>query len=131
MSENSARPRRYAPWYNLSFANLPVPALVSIFHRVSGAGLFLLLFFLLYLLDQSLASPDGYANAKAIVANPLAKLVLLGLLWAFMHHFFAGIRYLMLDLDKGIQLEPARATAKLVFVASLVATVILGWVFLW
>lgn len=131
MTDPSARPRRSPPWYNLSPANLPVPALVSILNRVSGAGIFLCLFFLLYLLDQSLASPQGFAHAQAITGHWFAKLVLFGLLWAFLHHFCAGIRYLLLDLDKGTALHPARRSARLVLVVSLALTVILGALFVW
>ena len=131
MAENSPRPRRYAPWYNLALTNLPLPGLVSIFHRVSGVLLFLGLGLLLYVLDRSLASPEGYGHASAIVGHWLVKLVLLGLLWAFTHHFCAGIRYLFLDMDKGLDLPTARATSKAVFAASGVFTIALAWVFLW
>ena len=118
-------------WYNLNPVNLPLPGLVSILHRVSGAALFLLAFWLLGLLDASLASPDRFAAAKATVAHPLAKLVLLGLLWAFLHHFFAGIRYLALDVHKGVDLPTARATSVAVLATSVVLTAVLGWALLW
>lgn len=131
MPEITTTPKRYRPWYNLSLANLPLPGLVSIFHRISGLGLFLLLFWLLYLLDRSLASPEGYAAVKGTTSHWFAKLVLLGLLWAFLHHFCAGVRYLLLDMHKGIDLPAARASSRAVFVVSLVLTVILAWVMLW
>ena len=118
-------------WYNLSPLNLPLPGLVSILHRISGAALFLLLFWMLGLFDASLASSDGFAAAKATVAHPFAKLVLLGLLWAFLHHFFAGIRYLFLDVHKGIDLPAARATSVVVLATSLVLTAVLAWALLW
>lgn len=104
----------------------PLPAIASILHRISGAGLFLMLPFLIYLLDLSLGSSQGFAIFKSVVAHPLAKLVLLGLLWAFLHHFCMGIRILLLDLDMGTDLGPARASAKAVLAVSLVLTVILG-----
>ena len=113
-------------WFNLSPANLPVPGLVSIFHRISGLGLFLGLFCLLYLLDMSLASADSYAQFKAIVGNPLVKLLLLGFAWAFLHHFCAGIRFLLLDIHVGAALEPARKSATGVFVVSLLLTALVG-----
>ena len=131
MPEITTTPKRYRPWYNLSLSNLPLPGLVSIFHRISGLGLFLLLFWLLYLLDRSLASPEGYAAVKGIAAHWFAKLVLLGLLWSFLHHFCAGIRYLFLDMHKGIDLPSARASSRAVFIVSLVLTVLLAWVLLW
>lgn len=104
----------------------PLPAIASILHRISGAGLFLMLPFLIYLLDLSLGSSQGFALFKSIVAHPLAKLVLLGLLWAFLHHFCMGIRILLLDLGMGTDLGPARASAKAVLAVSLALTVILG-----
>lgn len=104
----------------------PLPAIASILHRISGAGLFIMLPFLIYLLDLSLDSSLGFAMFQSVVAHPLAKLVLLGLLWAFLHHFCMGIRILLLDLDMGTDLKPARASAKAVLVISLALTVILG-----
>lgn len=104
----------------------PLPAIASILHRISGAGLFLMLPFLIFLLDLSLDSSLGFAMFKSVVAHPLAKLVLFGLLWAFLHHFFMGIRILLLDLNMGTDLKPARASAKAVLAISLALTVILG-----
>lgn len=105
---------------------LPVPGFVSILHRVSGAGLFLLIPFLLYLLQGSLSAPEVYAGVKQVAANGFVKLVLLGLLWAFLHHLFAGLRFLALDLRYGVELAQARLTAKMVLVASIVLTVVIG-----
>ena len=59
-------------------------------------------------------------------AHPLAKLVLIGLVWAYLHHFCAGIRFLLLDLDQGIQLKQARQSSVIVLVASLALTLIIG-----
>ena len=118
-------------WYNLNPLDLPLPGLVSILHRISGAALFFLLVWALYLLDASLASPERFAAVKATASHPFAKLVLLGLLWAFLHHFCAGIRYLFLDIHKGVDLAPARATSAAVLVASLALTAVLGWLLLW
>ena len=105
---------------------LPLPGVLSILHRISGAVLFLLLPVLLWLFQQSLASPESYAAAKAVVANPLVKLILLGLIWLYMHHFCAGIRYLLLDLHKGVDLQSARFSSKVVFAVSIALTVIIG-----
>src|SRR5260370_31418563 len=62
-------------WYNLSPLNLPLPGLVSIFHRISGVGLFLGLVAFLYLLDLSLASEGGYAQAGEYLRYPIAQLL--------------------------------------------------------
>ncbi len=104
----------------------PLPAIASILHRVSGAGLFLMLPFLIFLFELSLDSSLGFAMFKAFVAYPLVKLILIGLLWAFLHHFCMGIRILLLDLNMGTDLKPARTSAKVVMVVSLVLTAILG-----
>jgi len=120
------RPKHLA----LARIRLPVPALVSILHRVSGAVLFLLLPFLLYLLHASLGSPDSYVRLRAVIEQPLVKLVLIGLLWAYLHHFCAGIRFLALDVHWGIELQPARRNAWAVLAVSLVLTAALG-VWLW
>ncbi|WP_215777565.1 MULTISPECIES: succinate dehydrogenase, cytochrome b556 subunit [unclassified Paludibacterium] len=105
---------------------LPVPGIVSILHRVSGAALFLFLPVLIYLLQGSLSSAESFDSFRSLIAFPLVKLVLIGLLWAFLHHAIAGIRFLFLDIHKGVELATARATAKTVLVVSLALTVILG-----
>ncbi|QEL64920.1 succinate dehydrogenase cytochrome b-556 subunit [Oryzomicrobium terrae] len=109
----------------------PLPAVLSILHRVSGAGLFLFLPVLLWLFQSSLASPDSFAMVKGLAGNIVVKVVLLGLLWAYCHHFCAGIRYLLLDGHIGIEKEAARMTSKISFAVSLVATAILGGALLW
>jgi succinate dehydrogenase / fumarate reductase cytochrome b subunit len=105
---------------------LPLPGIVSILHRVSGAGLFLFLPFLLYLFGRSLGSPESFAAYQSVVANPLVKIILLGLLWAYLHHFCAGIRFLFLDLNKGVDLQAARSSSRIVLVVSIALTVIIG-----
>jgi succinate dehydrogenase / fumarate reductase cytochrome b subunit len=113
-------------WYNLSPLNLPLPGLVSILHRASGAVLFLGLVWFLFLLDMSLASEAGFARFRGYVGHPLVKLFLLGFLWAYLHHFCAGIRYLFLDIDKGVGLPAARASSYAVLAVSLALTALLG-----
>lgn len=110
---------------------LPLPGILSIIHRISGAAIFLLLPVLLWLLQSSLTSPDTFAVFKSVVGNPLVKIILLGLIWLYLHHFCAGIRYLLLDLHKGIELEAARFSSKLVFAVSIVLTLIVGVKVLW
>lgn len=110
----------------LNEIRLPLPGIVSILHRISGVGLFLMLPFLLYLFDRSLTSPESFATYKSVVGNPFAKLILLGLLWAYMHHFCAGIRFLLLDLHKGIDLQSARKSSRIVLVVSIALTVLIG-----
>jgi len=116
---------------DLPTIRLPLPGILSILHRVSGAGIFLLLPFLLWLFQGSLVSPETFASIRSVVAHPLAKIVLLGLLWFYMHHFCAGIRYLLLDLHKGVELDAARLSSKIVFAVSIVLTLIIGARVLW
>jgi succinate dehydrogenase / fumarate reductase cytochrome b subunit len=118
-------------WYNLNLLNLPLPGLVSILHRISGAALFLFLLWLLYLLDASLESPERFAAVRQTVSQPIVKLVLLGLLWAFLHHLCAGVRYLFLDIHKGVDLAAARMTSGAVLAVSLALTALAGWRLLW
>lgn len=118
-------------WYDLNLLNLPLPGVVSILHRISGAMLFVFTAWMLYLLDSSLASPERYDEVRRTLAHPLAKLVLLGLLWSFMHHLCAGIRYLFLDLDKGVDLPTARMTSVIVAAAGVGLTALFGGLLLW
>ena len=103
---------------------LPVPGWVSILHRISGA----LLFFpfgawLLFMLDASLASEQGYEKIRNDYLQLLpVKLGLLLFIWSYCHHFCAGIRYLFLDLDVGGDLRPARITSWIVIAGGLVLT---------
>ncbi len=111
---------------NLMQIRMPLPAFVSILHRASGAILFLLLPLLLCLLASSLESPQSFALFKKWIGNPLAKMVLIGVLWAYLHHFCAGIRHLAMDMDIGLELETARATSYAVLGVSLVLTAVIG-----
>jgi succinate dehydrogenase / fumarate reductase cytochrome b subunit len=119
--------KRRPVYLDLPRIRLPLPGIVSILHRVSGALLFLAgIPLLLAGVAWSLASPDSYAQLKAAFAHPLAKLVLVGFVWAYLHHFCAGIRYLLLDLLKGIELGPARRSSVVVLAVSLALTLIVG-----
>ena len=127
----NAAPKPRPKYYDLNLAHLPAPGLLSIFHRVSGALLFFpILPALLYLLQVSLGSEEGYARLADFFAHPVVKLALLGVVWLYSHHFFAGIRYLLLDLHIGIGKEPSRTSAMAVFVLGILATAAIGW-WLW
>ncbi len=105
---------------------LPPAGFVSILHRISGAGLFLALPFLLYLFDGSIRSEDTYAMLLDFMQNPLVKLVLLGLIWAYMQHFCAGVRHLFMDVHLMIEKDSSRQSAIGVLVVSLVLTALAG-----
>jgi len=107
---------------------LPVPGWVSILHRISGALLFFpFAAWVLYMLDRSLGSEQGFDYIRNhYLALPLVKLGILVFVWSYCHHFCAGIRYLLLDLDKGVDLKTARLTSWIVIVAGLLLTAFLG-----
>lgn len=124
----SAVPKPRPKYYDLNLLHLPAAGLLSIFHRVSGALLFFpILPALLYLLQATLGSPEGYARWHDFFTQPLVKIVLLGVVWLYAHHFFAGIRYLLLDLHWGIEKAPSRQSALVVFVLGVLATALIGW----
>lgn len=131
MTTPSAAVKKRPKHLDLSKIRLPVPGVVSILHRISGAVMFLLLIpLLLSSLDASLASQESFEDLRFALGNPLLKLVVLGLSWAFLHHFFAGIRYLLLDLHIGIDLPSTRFWSKAVLVVSGVLTLLVA-VALW
>ena len=115
---------------NLMQIRMPLAAFVSILHRVSGALLFLILPALLGLLSASLESQLSFTLFQQFIGHPLTKIVLLGVLWAYLHHYCAGIRHLAMDLHLGLELEAARASSYAVLVVSIGATLLIG-VMLW
>jgi succinate dehydrogenase / fumarate reductase cytochrome b subunit len=125
MTQPSVQPRpRNIGLGDISRYRLPLPGKVSILHRVSGVvGLFLPLGPLLWLFQASLTSPKDY---EEVIASPFTKLLLTGVIWAFLHHFCAGIRFLLLDAHIGTDIQTARQSALAVLVVSIVLTVILG-----
>jgi succinate dehydrogenase / fumarate reductase cytochrome b subunit len=131
MQNSTARERKMQsnrPKYlNLLEIRQPLPAVVSLLHRVSGA----LLFFpgiplLLCGLDMALNSSQDYVRLQSFLDNPLVKGFLTLLLWAFLHHFFAGIRFLALDLGYGGALGKARASSKTVLAAGILFTLLIS-----
>ena len=119
---NKQRPKHLA----LHLIKLPLPGFVSILHRISGLLLFLALPLLLLALQYSLRSIETYTQLMTTLAHPLLKLALLGLLWAFLHHLCAGLRYLAIDLHFVRYLELARTSSKMVMAVSLALTVLIG-----
>lgn len=111
----------------LASYRLPLAGIVSFLHRASGALLFLVGFpFLLYLFQQSLTSELSFESYRAIVSHWFAKLVLLALIWAYLHHFCAGIRYLAMDVHVAVGKEQGRTTATVVLAVSLALTLIVA-----
>jgi succinate dehydrogenase / fumarate reductase cytochrome b subunit len=121
-----ARPKYLSLAALLFEIRLPLPGWVSILHRASGALLFVATVWLLFLLDRSLASEAGFESVKRYVAFPLVKIALVALIWCYCHHFCAGIRFLFLDVHKGIDKETARLTSIIVLVAGIALTALFG-----
>jgi succinate dehydrogenase / fumarate reductase cytochrome b subunit len=134
MSETvESSPRKARPEFKnigygqiLTSYKLPWSGKVSILHRASGALLFLSLPFILYLFDKSISSEISFVTFSEVVGNPLMKIFLLGLIWAFLHHFCAGIRFLMLDTHHGLEKHQIQKSAISVLIISLSLTVVLG-----
>jgi succinate dehydrogenase cytochrome b subunit len=124
----SAAPKTRPKYYDLNLAHLPPPGLVSILHRISGAALFFpILPLLVYFLHTSLGTEAGFARWQQFFAYPLVKLILIACAWAYAHHFFAGIRYLLLDVHIGIDKQPARSSAVVVLALGVVGALAFAW----
>lgn len=119
-SVSKARPKNL----NLTTMRLPLPALVSILHRLSGILLFLILPFLLWMLQDSLASAERFEHLREIVNLGAVKLLLLILVWAFLHHSLAGLRLLAFDVRSQASVTRGRRSSKLVLALSLFLTLL-------
>jgi succinate dehydrogenase / fumarate reductase cytochrome b subunit len=120
-------PKQRPVYLNLVAIRLPLPGLISILHRISGALLFLIgIPVLLWAVQSSLVSQDTYARFQSVFATPIAKLIALALVWAYVHHLLAGLRHLVLDLDVGTELQSARQSAAAVLVLAIIITIIVA-----
>ncbi|MBI3186419.1 MAG: succinate dehydrogenase, cytochrome b556 subunit [Gammaproteobacteria bacterium] len=116
------------PFYlNLIKIRLPVPGVVSIMHRISGVLMFAAIPLIIYLFELSLRDEAGFAQASEILSHPLSRLFVLALIWALLHHLFAGIRFLLIDFDIGLDKSQSRITAWTVIVLEVLAML---WVIL-
>ena len=113
---------------------LPAAGVVSILHRVSGVLMFVLLPFIIWMFDTSLSSEISFARFRAafssglwLVPGFLVKLVALALIWAYLHHFLAGLRHLWMDVSHdAVSKEFGKRSAQFTLVVSLLLTVVLG-----
>jgi succinate dehydrogenase / fumarate reductase cytochrome b subunit len=127
MSDSAPKPRpqfRNIGLTDLMHYRLPMAGKVSILHRASGALLFLCLPLLISLFAMSVSSEQGFHAMSVVAGNPLMKCVLLALIWGYLHHFCAGIRYLLLDLHIGLDKQSAAKSASLVLGVSLALTLV-------
>ena len=116
---------------NLFKIKLPLTGVTSILHRVSGAFLFLGTPILIYFFSASLHDPESFKQIFSCFAGPLGKLIATVLAWALMHHIFAGIRYLLMDVQIGLHLAQAKLSALIVNALSLASFVFfVYWIWL-
>jgi len=115
---NNKRPKHL----NLLKIKMPVSAVVSILHRVSGIILFLSIPYILWLLSQSTTTPEGFKSVNTLFNTTSGQLINIVLLWAVTHHFYAGLRFLLLDLNVGISRE---ATIKIAWLVNLLVFITL------
>ncbi|HEY1996545.1 succinate dehydrogenase, cytochrome b556 subunit [Paraburkholderia sp.] len=109
----------------LTAYRLPLAGRVSILHRASGGLLFIFLPFLLYLFDQSLTSELSFDVFKGFLSNIIVKLITLVLAWAYMFHFCAGIRYLVMDVNhSAVTKERGKQTSIVVLIVSSLLTIV-------
>jgi succinate dehydrogenase / fumarate reductase cytochrome b subunit len=105
---------------------LPAAAMVSILHRISGAMMFLLLPFILYLFDLSITSEISFDRLQGFASHWFVKLLILAISWGYLHHFCGGIRHLVMDAHIGLTKEGARKSATMVFAVSLPLTLLVA-----
>lgn len=129
MSDGARKPR---PQYtNIGLAQiggyrLPWAGRVSILHRISGALLFVLLPFSLYLFEQSLTSELSFNLFKSFAAHPFVKIVILVLCWAFVFHLCAGVRFLLADRHYFVNRAGGRQTSLVVLIVSTIVTIVIA-----
>lgn len=113
---------------NLLTIRLPINAVVSILHRVSGMLLFMILPLMLLSLQQSLKSEVAYLQVVQFFDTWFVKMLLIGLSWAFFHHFYAGIRHLLQDIHWMTSLQKARFSGRVVLWLVGISVVIFAFV---
>ena len=136
---NSTRPprrefRNINAFTDLTTYRLPPAGIVSILHRVSGAMMFLLLPFIIWMFDSSVSSEISFAKFKAAFNSGLGflpgwflKLVALALIWAYLHHFIAGLRHLWMDVSHAaVSKEFGHSSALVTLGLSVLLTLALG-----
>ena len=112
---------------------LPPAGWVSILHRISGALMFVLLPFIIWMFDTSISSEYSFARFSSAFNNGLwrlpavmVKLVTLALIWAYLHHLIAGLRHVYMDVNHAVSKEFGRSSALFTLALSLGLTAILG-----
>jgi succinate dehydrogenase / fumarate reductase cytochrome b subunit len=116
-------------YLNLLKIKLPLTGIVSFAHRITGVILFLSLPFAVYLLDLSVESQQSFEKAQQLLSLPLIQVIQILLIWSLAHHFFAGIRFLLIDAEIGVDKTQSRIGAWLVILAEVISLlVIFSWI---
>jgi succinate dehydrogenase / fumarate reductase cytochrome b subunit len=115
---------------NLFTIKFPIPAIVSILHRLSGLFLFLVIPLLLWVLEFSLSSAENFQSLRDDLGTSSAKIVLLLLMSPFFYHFVAGIRHLLMDMEIGVEHKSGRLTAILTFIFTFLLIFLAGF-YIW
>jgi len=110
---------------NLWQIQFPVTAIMSIMHRLTGVLLLLAIPFFIYALQLSLESETGFKAVFQFFDSAVIKLGMVLLIWSLLHHLLAGVRYLLLDIDMGIERQQAKVTAWLVIISAFVLVLLL------
>lgn len=115
---------------NIFTISMPVPAVASILHRISGIVLFLAIPYLLWILQRSLLSESDFLALHNLLVTPFNKLILLAIVAPFIYHFLAGIRHLLMDINIGVELKSGRFSAYLTIILAIIFTIIAGF-YIW
>lgn len=115
---------------NLFTIRFPIPAIASILHRISGFILFIMIPFILWALNLSLDSEQSFDNLHQLFTTPWIKFVVWVSLSAFLYHFIAGIRHLLMDIGIGEELKSGRLSAILTITIAVILTILTG-IWLW
>jgi len=105
---------------------LPPAGIVSILHRISGLAMFLLLPFVIWMFDTSISSEASFDAFTAVLQSGWVKLVTLGLIWAYLHHFIAGVRHLYMDATHSVSKEFGASSAIVTLALGVLLTLALG-----
>ena len=127
MPNNNNRP----VFLDLARIRLPITALISIVHRITGIVLFLSIPFAIYLLGLSLSSQLEYNHVQGLLGHGPVKVLVIFILWALSHHVFAGLRFLLIDFGVGVERDEARRTAWVVAIGSVASLLMIAGILLW
>ena len=111
---------------DLKTVKMPFAAVLSILHRITGVIIFFGVPFLLWLLQQSLSSPMGYAEVQNFIGSGFWRLAFFGIVWAFAYHIMAGIKHLFMDVGYAETPEGAKVAATLIVLGNIIVLIFLG-----